>query len=117
MKISLDSAMRARDVSQPHLADEEAAELAEAAIAGSRPVKTEAANGKRPAGAADLGTESGRSGQQPPGQQPPGQSALAEEPPARSQPVQLDTGSPDYRGGGKRGRSRRRATPRRRGER
>src|SRR5262245_45318779 len=37
MKISLDSAMRARDVSQPRAADEAAAERTEAAIAASKP--------------------------------------------------------------------------------
>ena len=37
MKISLDSAMRARDVSEPRAADEAAAEQAEAAIAAGRP--------------------------------------------------------------------------------
>jgi len=36
MKISLDSAMRARDVSQPRAADEAAAERTEAAIAASK---------------------------------------------------------------------------------
>jgi hypothetical protein len=37
MKISLDSAMRARDVSEPRAADEAAAERAEAAIVAGRP--------------------------------------------------------------------------------
>jgi hypothetical protein len=37
MKISLDSAMRARDVSQPQAADEAAAERAETALAASKP--------------------------------------------------------------------------------
>jgi hypothetical protein len=37
MKISLDSAMRARDVSEPRAADEAAAEQAEAAIVAGRP--------------------------------------------------------------------------------
>ena len=37
MKISLDSAMRARDVSQPRTADEAVAERAEAARAASKP--------------------------------------------------------------------------------
>ena len=36
MKISLDSAMRARDVSEPRAADEAAAEQAEAAIVAGR---------------------------------------------------------------------------------
>jgi hypothetical protein len=62
MKISLVSAMRARDVSHPDRADEEAAELAD-----SRSVKTATANGKSPAGAADL---TGRSPRQPTPRQP-----------------------------------------------
>jgi hypothetical protein len=44
MKISLDSAMRARDVSQPRAADEAAAERTEAAVAASNP-----GSGNRPA--------------------------------------------------------------------
>jgi len=56
MKISLDSAMRARDVSQPRAADEAAAERTEAAVAasnagsGARPVPS----GQAPAPTADV---------------------------------------------------------------
>lgn len=60
MKISVDAAMRARDVSQPGPADAAAAERAEAAIADSRPRPAirPAASSQAPAARTDLDTES-----------------------------------------------------------
>jgi len=51
MKISLESAMRARDVSRPRAADDAAAERTEAAAAGSKPGSgpLPAPNGRPPA--------------------------------------------------------------------
>jgi hypothetical protein len=56
MKISLDSAMRARDVSQPRTADEAAAERTEAAIAPGKPESgtRPATSSQVPASTADL---------------------------------------------------------------
>ncbi len=134
MKISLDSAMRARDVSQPQRADEEAAELAEAAIADgrplndnqpakdirlasdSRPVKPSAAHGKRPAGPAVL-PESGLSAQRLLSQAAltkdgPTKDAPTQGPPTQDPPAQPDR--TERRAGDNRGRSRRRSSiPRR----
>ncbi|HEY2076472.1 MAG TPA: hypothetical protein VGH53_09050 [Streptosporangiaceae bacterium] len=55
MKISLDSAMRARDVSQPRTADEAAAERTEASIAPGKPEPgtRPATNSHAPASTAD----------------------------------------------------------------